>query len=76
MSSPARGAIWRVLLSTGCGDFTGAPPSTEMAIRATSTAISAAKASDTNLGPLPWIRVSHSCVRGSTMCLVSGHGDR
>ena len=52
---------------TGWGDFTGPPLSSEMAIRASSTAISAARARETNRGPLPCKRDSHSCVRESSM---------
>src|SRR5277367_3808679 len=48
----------------GCGDFTG-PLSIDMAMRANSTAMSAASASDTRLGPLPCNRASHSFMRVS-----------
>ena len=50
----------------GCGDFTG-PLKSDMAMRANSTAMSAARASDTRLGPLPCKRDSHSFVRVSSM---------
>jgi len=51
------------------GRFHRTPPSSEMAIRASSTAISAAKPNDANRGPLPCKRDSHSCVRESSMVL-------
>ncbi len=66
-STPACRPRGAALVSTGCGDFTGPPESTEMAIRASSTAMSAASASDTSRGPLPCRRDSHSFERVSSM---------
>jgi len=69
MSSPVCCARGATPATAGWGDFTGPPPSSEMAIRASSTAISAAKPNDANRGPLPCKRDSHSCVRESSMVL-------
>ena len=66
-SIPACGARGAALVTTGWGDFTGPPLSSEKTIRANSTAISTAKAIETSRGPLPGNRASHPCVRASSI---------
>src|ERR1700722_4853361 len=75
-STPACRVRGTGVVRTGWGDFTGPPLSSEMAIRASSTAISTARTHDTNLGPSPCKRDSHSCVRVSSMVFVNGYRGR